>query len=226
MDQRRKFVRLETTGKVIYSLKPGTTERKEAILQDISISGARVISDEIITTDREFSIILQIPGINHGLSGKATVKWQRRITEQMFDTGIEFVHMQEADRKALVSFVRESAGRIDDQRKYVRCPLEAEIKYKLLSQGKDVTKNCNSIDISVSGLKLFMKEKLEKGTQMRIEFNLPGEKNLIVADCVVVAWSKSAPEEMFVTGAEFIDISEENVEKISKYVKAKLAIIE
>ena len=72
------------------------------------------------------------------------------------------------------------------------------------------------------GLKVMAKEKLEKGTQLRIVFNLPDEPDEIVAKCTVVAWVKQGEKDLFETGIEFLEISEQDKGKINNFIERTL----
>lgn len=221
MKEKRGFVRINVDAHMTYAIKESAHPPQRVTLEDISSEGVRVIINKPLQSSDVLELTLQIPGIAKDIKAQAQVVWQREITFNLFDTGIRFTGMKDEDNKTLVDFIERITGRNTERREYVRCDLNTEIKYSLIGD-PDMKNDCSSVDVCVLGLKILAREKLEKGTQLRIVFNLPQEKDEIVAKCTVVAWVKKGEKDLFETGIEFLEISEEDKGRISRFIQKKL----
>jgi c-di-GMP-binding flagellar brake protein YcgR len=223
MDQRRRFVRLITDGDVSYVVKNGGDLTEQGVAQDISASGIRMVVSREIAKDEVLLLTIRIPGIEGALAVEGKVTWQRVITPQQRDTGIEFTRMDSATQDALINFIRVNTGMIEDRRAFIRYGLATSVSYRLETEPQ-VERFCSSIDVSSSGLKLQMPEKLEQGTRLQVSFRLPEEYGEVFAKCTVVAWARQGGQSLFETGVEFVEIDEKFRAKISSYIKKKLGI--
>lgn len=93
---------------------------------------------------------------------------------------------------------QEQKGNIE-QRTSKRVELVTDVKYSVLVPSQSgLIKN-----ISEGGLCLLLDERLPKGSILRVEFNLPGEKPSHIEALVKVIWQK-AGEDKFLTGVKFL----------------------
>ncbi len=221
MQEKRGFVRLNVDAHATYTIKGEDDVRDMVSLEDISNGGIRVISNMPLQDSDLLELTLLIPGIDGDITAQGRVVWQRQITMDLLDTGIKFTEIDEHNKKKLIDFIESSTGRNVERREYVRCDLNTGIKYSLISN-PGIEGDCIGVDVCILGLKIMAKEKLEKGTQLRIVFNLPDEKEQIVAKCTVVAWVKQGEQDLFETGIEFLEISEEDKGKIGDYIQKTL----
>ncbi|MFH1092565.1 MAG: PilZ domain-containing protein [Candidatus Omnitrophota bacterium] len=222
MLEKRGYVRLNIDAHASYTIKNRDNACDMVSLEDISSEGIRVISNRPLQNSDLLELTLQIPGMEGDITAQGRVVWQRQVTLDLLDTGIKFTEIDEHNKKKLDDFIKSSIGKNVEERKYVRCVLNAGIKYSLISN-PGIENDCLSVDVCALGLKIMPREKLEKGTQLRIVFNLPDEKDEIVAKCTVVAWVKRAENDLFETGIEFLEISEEDKVKISNYIQKTLS---
>jgi PilZ domain. len=214
-----------TNGEVTYFVQGSGVKPEQGAVQDLSISGIRMVNARELKKDAALELTLQIPGINATIKAQGRVTWQRRITMQQFDTGVEFTKIESAVQETLSAFIKDNTGMIEDRRAYVRFQLRTVVTYRLESE-PSVDRSCESLDVSSSGLKLYMKEKLEKGTRLQVLFNLPEPWGNVFAKCTVVAWSRQEDKNMFETGVEFIEIGTDARDKISSYIRKSLGIVD
>jgi len=164
---------------------------------------------------------LLIPEVDGEITALGRVVWQRELTMDLLDTGIEFTEIDEQNNKKLLDFIKHTTGRTIERREYVRCDLKTKIKYSLMSS-PEMESDCQGL-MCVLGLKIMANEKLEKGTQLCIAFNLPEVESEIIVKCTVVAWVRQGEKDLFETGIEFLEISKEDKDKISSYIKNMLS---
>lgn len=222
MQEKRGYVRLNVDAHATYTIQGKDTKEEMVTLEDVSSEGIRVISNVLVKNSDILNLTLRIPGIDGEISALGKVIWQRKISIDLLDTGIDFTQIDEQNKKKLIDFIEQSTGRNVERREYVRCNLETGIQYSLMDE-PTIGNNCLSVDICVFGLKIMAREKLEKGTHLRIAFNLPDEQDEIVAKCTVVAWVKQGEKDLFETGIEFLEISDMDKAKISKYIQETLS---
>lgn len=221
MQEQRGYVRLATEGYAIYTIRGKQDKPDKVSLNDISVGGLRMETYKQLSEQDVLELRLQIPGIEGELKAEGKAVWQRKLTSEVFDTGISFTSMEVQSQEKLTNFIAGIAGKIEERREFVRYALNATIKYQLLDM-PEMEKNCKSIDVSSMGLKVLLDEQLEKGTKLYIAFKLPDEDCEIIAECTVVAWTRKGEENLFETGIQFLKISEEHKEKISRYIKRQL----
>ncbi len=88
-----------------------------------------------------------------------------------------------------------------DRRKHKRVDLSTPVKYTVLMSLPQPGLIQN---ISEGGLCLLIDKQLTKGSILRVEFNLPGEKQEHIDALVEVTW-QIPKEGRFLTGVEFIN---------------------
>ncbi|MBU4304092.1 MAG: PilZ domain-containing protein [Candidatus Omnitrophica bacterium] len=226
MEQRRKFIRLAVDATVSYKLQDSGNSPAVAELQDISISGVRMVGDKPLVKGALLDIVLRIPGLKEEIKVKGVLKWQRNLGMQIYDTGVEFTQIDDSGKALIVEFIKGNVGMVEDRREFVRCKLNAVIGYRLYDDLSSEVKYCESVDVSASGLKLVIKEEMEKGTKLRVSFKLPDEDGEIIALCTIVAWSQAKTDGAHEAGIEFLEISPEDQIKVGKYVKRNFGIMD
>lgn len=109
-----------------------------------------------------------------------------------------------------------------ERREFLRINDDLPIKYSkaLKKEPFDVAMREN---ISGGGIKLILEEDLSVGTILALRIDIPDEEELhtIFATGQVV-WSRKEDEEKYGVGIQFINIEEEDREKILEYVKKKI----
>ncbi len=221
--ERRSFARLYVGVEANYTQKQAEENSKTVLVQDISLSGVRFISNEILPENTELNFILNIPDIGKPLNASGKVIWQKKFSESFYDTGIDFSILDDSAKQALSLYIAKSLGRVKENREFVRSNLSTMINYKIANSPDEEEKRCISVDISSSGLKVFAKESLEVETDIELSFCLPEDSETIVAQGRVM-WSKAGEEKFSEIGIEFIAIEEQFIAKINKYVRNTLGI--
>ncbi|MFH1093546.1 MAG: PilZ domain-containing protein [Candidatus Omnitrophota bacterium] len=217
--ERRGFARLYVGVEAVYKQ---ADKENTVLVQDLSVSGVRFISNEVLDKNIEVAFTLSIPGLPKSISAKGKVIWQRKFSESFCDTGLEFTHMEPDSRQMLSSYIKSALGRVDEHREFVRSNLSTMVSYRILTNPND-EKRCISVDVSPTGMKVFAKELLKNEEALELSFNLPEEKEVIHAMGKVI-WAKERDEKFSECGIEFTQIDSASVDKINRYVKQTLGI--
>jgi c-di-GMP-binding flagellar brake protein YcgR len=219
MKEQRGYVRLDVVAQASYTLKGKNNIPYSVSLEDVGCNGIRIICNEKFAETDILELKLTIPGVEGDIILQGKSVWQRQINMDLLDTGIQFTYIDDENREKLFGFIERETGRTVERREYVRCDFVGEVKYNLLNK-PEIQKDFISVDVCILGLKVMAKEQLDKGTQLCVEFKLPGQEEKIVAKCTVVAWVKKNEDNLFETGIEFLEISDECKERIAQYIKA------
>ncbi|MBU1044753.1 MAG: PilZ domain-containing protein [Candidatus Omnitrophica bacterium] len=221
--ERRSFARLYVGVEANYTQKDLDASGRTVLVQDISLSGVRFISNEILPENTELKFVLNIADLKNPFSAKGKVVWQKKFSDSFYDTGIDFISLDQATKEDLSVYINKSLGRVKENREFVRSNLSTMIAYKITDNPDIEEKRCISVDISSSGLKVFAKESLIAETNLEISFSLPDDPEIIFAQGRVM-WSKAGEEKFSEIGIEFISIEEKFIAKINRYVKGTLGI--
>ncbi len=217
--ERRGFARLYVGVEAVYKQ---ADKENTVLVQDISISGVRFISNEVLDQNIAVDFNLSIPDLPETISATGKVIWQRKFSESFCDIGLEFTHMEADSRQMLSNYIKKALGRVDEHREYVRSNLSTMVTYKVSSNPGE-EKRCISVDVSPTGMKVFAKELLKNEEVLDLFFNLPDEEEAIHAKGKVI-WAKEREEKFSEFGIEFIEIDDASVDKINRYVKQTLGI--
>ncbi|MDD5746427.1 MAG: PilZ domain-containing protein, partial [Candidatus Omnitrophica bacterium] len=216
--ERRGFARLYIGVEAIYRRNGGQELENKVLVQDISLSGVRFISNEVLSSGDELIFTLNIPDISVPVNARGKVIWQKKFSESFYDTGIEFSDISDQLRHTLAAYIENALGRVEEHREFVRANLSTMVVY----QCTDAAENrCISVDVSPTGLKVFMKEVLENGTLMRLNFMLPDDSQPIQAQGKII-WHKVRDDNFTESGIEFTVIDAVCIDKINAYVKKTL----
>lgn len=91
-----------------------------------------------------------------------------------------------------------------EKRKHKRIELVTDVKYTVLVSTPQSGLITN---ISEGGLRLLLDKQLAPNSILRVEFNLPGEKQEHIEALVKVVW-QVAKEDKFLTGVKFVSSAE------------------
>ena len=111
-----------------------------------------------------------------------------------------------------------------DRRKFPR--VNAMVKYEII-ENEAVKDKSNTRNISAGGIAFFSRDKIQENSILFLSISLPDETDfkakaqVVWYDSVQVSWD---PEIRYECGVKFIEIDEENRQKISKYVFLRLNI--
>lgn len=222
MKEKRQYVRLDVLAEVEYKIKDSANMSQTVVLKEISFVGIRMLTSDTLAPETVLELNLKIPQTQHVLHAEGRVVWQRKITKYLIDTGIKFTRISNEDKERLSEYIKKTAGRIEEKREFVRCVLNAQVKYRLKTH-PETEKICLSADISGVGLKVIQNEKLEKDVELEVWFNLPNDPEQIFAKGIV-AWCRQTVEILYEVGIEFTRIKEQDRDKICSYVKKILGV--
>jgi c-di-GMP-binding flagellar brake protein YcgR len=222
--ERRSFARLYVGVEANYKPTESPEAEKTVLVQDISLSGVRFISNEVLSENMELNFTLNIPDIPQPLSTMGKVVWQKKFSDSYYDTGIDFFDLEESAKQALTLYINRSLGRVKENRDFIRSNLSTMVTYKLTDEPEAEENRCISVDISPSGIKVFSKQALAAGTNIQLSFCLPDDTELISAQGKVM-WSKITEEKFAEIGIEFTDIDHQGTSKINAYVRKTLGIV-
>lgn len=112
----------------------------------------------------------------------------------------------------------------EERRKSVRINSSFIVKY-IIEKKLHIKINGQTKDISEDGMRLLINEKLNTGTLLFLEFNLPDTKKMINAEASVV-WAggqfnerSSIGRRVFHTGVRFLNINAEDKNRLVNYIQ-------
>ncbi|MDD4909766.1 MAG: PilZ domain-containing protein [Candidatus Omnitrophica bacterium] len=103
------------------------------------------------------------------------------------------------------------------ERRFVRLRINMDVSYrKLFDFDEDCPKTC---DVSEDGLCLNLPERLSIDRHIELALRVPDEEPITVRGRVV--WTRGdEPQKSFLTGLQFVEISEEARERLKAYAHA------
>ena len=106
---------------------------------------------------------------------------------------------------------------MQERRRFVRVPEESPISYEVLNDAR--TGQAFTKDISQGGIRFFVKEFIPKDSLLKIY--LPLQKILFNFETVIkIVWiTEAIHSERYEVGAEFVNISEEDTERLVEYIE-------
>ena len=116
-----------------------------------------------------------------------------------------------------------------ERRRFPRLPVNMGVDYKALDKKESDSITMDSKNISVGGIRIILLEKTEIGSLLELKFLLPESQKLISATGRV-AWVEefivgdAKKARAYEAGIEFINISEEDRNKIGEYVRDHLIL--
>ena len=112
---------------------------------------------------------------------------------------------------------------MEEKRKFVRLEAPIQVKYRISAKSNTQNKSLGK-DISVSGVRMLVGEKMIPGTQLDLEINIPEYDKIIFATGEIV-WQEETlikQEVTHETGLKFVKIASEDQDKIGKYIYKQL----
>lgn len=121
-DQRR-HARLDIALAVNYAIQQSgpdgvveASEMAETLSSDISASGLRLMTVAPLENgsilNLEITLPEEWPGAGDPIRAKGEVVWQNKISDYSYETGAVIKHMEENDKKRLMSFVFDQMSRL------------------------------------------------------------------------------------------------------------------
>jgi c-di-GMP-binding flagellar brake protein YcgR len=112
-----------------------------------------------------------------------------------------------------------------ERRKYRRLRAEVKVEISYTDPEKDVTSLTTdpvSKDISAGGLLVRHRKPLVVGSEVVVKFLLPSEKRYIMTFARVIRADVVEEDKLYDIGLCFIDIRDQDIERINKYVIGSL----
>ncbi len=108
MEERRKFVRLDTTVKISYKVLLPTDDQNHTNSRDISAGGVKIEVKEQLKPNTILWLEINLPTEADPLQAKGEVVWQEKINtaeNNRYEMGIKFIEMDLNDRHRLNKYL-------------------------------------------------------------------------------------------------------------------------
>ena len=103
MNERRKFPRINVSFPIECRTLP-SRNYFYTVSKDLSVGGTRILSNDFLPKDNELKLNINL--IDKVLNIKARVSWcTKERTAQRYTTGLQFLELDEPDKKALAKFL-------------------------------------------------------------------------------------------------------------------------
>jgi len=115
-----------------------------------------------------------------------------------------------------------------ERRKYPRLNFNVEVAYKKIGRQDAVQTSAHSKNIGAGGICIVFLEKMEVGDHLSLRFSLPDDNEDVLTAKGVVVWVEEysvgglSTSTAYDSGIEFTDISDEDKDKINKFVRLGL----
>ena len=108
MEERRKFVRIDWPVVVQYRTIEEPHTKDQSVGRDVSEGGVSFIVYERLPKETTLDIQLRTPFDSLPIFAKAKVSWVKNVGERhekTFEVGVEFIEVDEKDKKRLKSYI-------------------------------------------------------------------------------------------------------------------------
>jgi len=114
--------------------------------------------------------------------------------------------------------------KIKNDRRFERLKATYLIKYWAMHEDQpNAIETANTKDISAGGVRFYTRQKLLKGSVLRVQILLPPLCAKVSAFAQVISVSSAWPRKMFYVSASFIEISQDDFVLLSDYVTERAA---
>lgn len=110
-----------------------------------------------------------------------------------------------------------------DRRRFPRVDTKANIQYKNLRTSPEMPSQTVINDISEGGTRFLVSEFLSLATRLILEINLPNTPKTIKAIAKVAWVKKTAREDTYEVGNQFLDMTKEDKRLISSFVSSQIS---
>ena len=111
MEERRRFVRLDTRLEVAYNVLT-SGPKQQGIAKDIGGGGVCLFSDKVLPTGTRLQVAMNVPGREQPVNFTAEVMWSEEYeiiskTEQTrsVEVGVRFIEIAPKDQEAIMQHV-------------------------------------------------------------------------------------------------------------------------
>ncbi|MCG2711019.1 MAG: PilZ domain-containing protein [Candidatus Omnitrophica bacterium] len=218
---RRSRISLSISGEATYKIIGFPLSHVDVIVREISKNGLKFVTSNAIEQGTLIELSIKLTSISEPIQAVAKVLWQRKLSSRfLLDTCVKFIEINDKNSNKLVRYIYEYAASSVISREYVRCSLITEVNFFDLN-AENIKGKCLSADIGVKGMKLLVQDMLDVGRELMLNFNLldgnPEPLNLNGK----VAWARKGANN--VLGVCFKKLSESDLNRIVRYVEAKLS---
>ena len=114
MEERRRFVRLDTRQEAIYTVLPSGTAHA-TLTKDLSGGGLCLVTDKPLTPGTQLQIAVKLPGREQPVNAIAEVVWSesseitgKAAPQRSVETGVRCTEIAPTDRDALLECVAKN----------------------------------------------------------------------------------------------------------------------
>ena len=213
---------LKISCETIYKIEGSISPPVSVMLSEIGVKGIKFVTTEILRTDLMLELMIKVSDGSDPILAQGKVVWQGHGSSKfLLDTDIEFTIIESKEESRISNFINNSLKNIKVSRLNVRCPMCVETLYSLFITPNE-EKTCESGDIAVEGMKLFFKENLEIGVDMKVKFDLPRGWGTVTVSATV-AWKGKQMNGIIPIGVKFLDIQNQAKKRILHYIDFTLS---
>jgi c-di-GMP-binding flagellar brake protein YcgR len=108
MKERRRYVRLNISLEINYSIHGQTSIQRKSITKNISPGGARFEVEEQLPKGAILDIDIKIPTREEPITLKARNVWSKKeskLGKDVYDSGFEFIEIPEKDKQIFLQYL-------------------------------------------------------------------------------------------------------------------------
>ncbi|MBI4845104.1 MAG: PilZ domain-containing protein [Candidatus Omnitrophica bacterium] len=185
MEEKRKFTRIQALKEVRYKHKESKDLMATVPVRDLSLIGISIYAQRKFDRGEKLELDITFPGESLPTRVSGEVRWQLTDEDNNFITGVRFFGVDDDAQKRLTNFIDKHISSNVEHRTAVRCKLEVEVQYALLeSPGKTYT--AKAVDISKGGMRIRVKERIEKGQYLKLNLRLPSYTDIMQIEGKIV----------------------------------------
>lgn len=218
MEERRKFVRVKDLKSVEVRVKNSNGKMELVEIKDMSLIGINFYSKAELEKEQMLRIQISLPDGFPSIDTEGKVLWQLSSLGDRFATGVRFYHNNDKIKERLMKFIHEHARSVEENREFIRCPLNKSITVSELSD-PDVSFSAKTVDISHDGMKLSLVNKIEVGARIKLNFFLPGDNKALEFKARVIWARKERDNDGFAIGIIYTELDIAVKNKISEFIE-------
>ncbi len=217
MTQEKKSKILKISGEVIYKIHGSVASPISVMVRELRNDGLKFITTEKLEEKTVLDLAIKVTEGSDPINAVGTVVWQGHGNSKfLLDTTIEFTEISPKEESRLLNFITHSAENIKAGRCHVRCPMEANIKYSLVTDPSTESSG-QAVDIGILGMQLYIQEDVPCNVDLRVVFDLPRGRGTIDVMGTVV-WKGPATGDIYPIGLKFNEIENRDKQRILRYI--------
>ncbi len=221
MDEKIIRTVISISGEATYKISGSALAPVDVIVREISKTGLKFVTSTNLEPETKIDLIIKIVSILDPIHAVAKVLWQRKMSSKfILDTNVEFIKIDDENSNRLVKYIYEYAASSVISREYARCSLLSEVSFFDLKE-ENIKIKCLSADIGVKGMKILVKKSINLDTFLMLNFTLPDDNPEFLSLMGKVVWAQKGSNN--VLGVRFEKLSDEDLNRIIRYVELKLS---